>query len=102
MEDAGSHPTLKLSSFLRGVAGPSSEANLCDSWLPLEVRQNGKISCPPKKGHVEISWTTWTPTSWKKTGFYKIRAEMYTTTGVKMTDFESTMWIDGKDHLRSS
>ncbi|KAF2424834.1 hypothetical protein EJ08DRAFT_681807 [Tothia fuscella] len=99
--DVGDHPTLKLSSFLNQTVGPSDVADLCGpgGWKPLEVRQNGTISCPPKEGRVEISWTKWLTRYWMKTGYYRTRVEMYTTNGTKMTDFEATLWLKGDNGL---
>jgi hypothetical protein len=82
---------------LNGTAGPADDGDLCD-WR-LEVRQNGTISCPPKKGRVEMSWEIFVPIEWMKTGFYRITADMRTANGIKMTAFEGTLWMEGKDRL---
>jgi hypothetical protein len=60
------------------------------------VRQNKEVSCPPKKGSVEMSWSMLIPTVWMETQWYRLRAEMYTTNGTTMTDFEGTVWQRGE------
>jgi hypothetical protein len=52
--DVGSHPTLKLSASLNETAGPSAEADLCDGWVPLEVRQKGDLFLSAERRRVML------------------------------------------------
>jgi hypothetical protein len=96
--DIGSDPTVILSVLQNGTAWPSNNSSLCDGLIS-EVRQHGVLSCPPQEGRVEMSWTTWVPSMWTKTGFYEFRAEMYTTNGTLMTDLKWTTWFEAQDRV---
>lgn len=93
----GSDPRLRITASLNGTVGPSVEIKLCTN-SKLEITQNGSTtSCPPEKGPVEMSYRVIIPYTWLKKGNYTVRAEMYATSGARITDFEGTVWVDGKD-----
>jgi hypothetical protein len=37
------------------------------------------------------------PYTWLKKGYYTVRMEMYATESGRITDFEGTFWVNGKD-----
>ena len=42
-------------------------------------------------------YTAILPYMWLKTGYYTVRTEMYATNSQRMTDFEGTLWVSGRD-----
>ena len=84
---------------INGTAGPAAEGMLCPN-NQLTIRQGGNdlaAGVPPTDGAVEMTYEAILPYTWLDRGYYTVRAEMYTSDSLRMTDFEGTVWVDGKD-----
>jgi predicted NAD/FAD-binding protein len=57
--------------------------------------QDGKSVCPPKKGPVEMTYTSIIVHPFYKKGNYAAHVQMWATDGSRITDFEGTVWVNG-------
>jgi len=92
--DIGPKPLLGLTAALNGTIGPGYTSDLCSS--KLDITQNGTMSCPPRKGPVEMTYDIIIAYWWLKKGNYTVRVRMNATDGTRMTDFEGTVWVNGE------
>ena len=93
--DIGDKPRVKLTASLNSTVGPSVESEIC-SQPKIEIRQNGTLVCPPKKGKVQMAYSVTIPYWVLKKSNYTVHVEMYATDDSRMTDFEGTVFVDGE------
>lgn len=93
----GPNPRIQITLSINGTVGPRIEDKLCSNGK-LEIKQKitATGNCAPEEGAVEMVYSAMIPYIWLKKGDYTVRTEMYSSNGGRMTDFEGTIWVEGK------